>query len=59
LVGLVHEWRRFPFRDPGIPAALLPDHWPGHRVQRLFAARHEALSPAAVRWYLAAEADAG
>jgi PaaX-like protein C-terminal domain/Family of unknown function (DUF6788) len=24
---LVHEWRRFPFLDPRLPARLLPDNW--------------------------------
>jgi phenylacetic acid degradation operon negative regulatory protein len=57
LVDLVHEWRRFPFVDPGIPARLLPSAWPGTRGLQLFAARHAEWSPGAVRWYLDAEAD--
>ena len=32
--GLVHEWRKFLFRDPGLPAELLPSQWPGHRGRR-------------------------
>ncbi|HEV7757001.1 MAG TPA: PaaX family transcriptional regulator C-terminal domain-containing protein [Mycobacteriales bacterium] len=43
---LVHAWRAFLFRDPGLPAALLPDDWPGtaaaiffdHHAARLRAA---------------------
>ena len=26
---LVHEYRKFLFKDPGFPAELLPDHWKG------------------------------
>jgi phenylacetic acid degradation operon negative regulatory protein len=55
LVDLVHEWRRFPFLDPGIPARLLPAHWPGRAARGLFVERHAAWSPGAVRWYLTAE----
>lgn len=25
----VHEWRKFLFRDPGLPPEVLPDAWPG------------------------------
>jgi phenylacetic acid degradation operon negative regulatory protein len=59
LVELVHAWRRFPFLDPGIPPQLLPDRWPGHGAHELFSTRHAAVTPGAVRWYLAAEASAG
>jgi phenylacetic acid degradation operon negative regulatory protein len=58
LVDLVHEWRRFPFLDPGIPTRLLPAHWPGRAARGLFAERHDAWSPGATRWYEAAEAAA-
>jgi phenylacetic acid degradation operon negative regulatory protein len=37
---LVHEWRRFPFLDPGLPAALLPPGWIGARAHDLFTVRH-------------------
>jgi phenylacetic acid degradation operon negative regulatory protein len=37
---LVHEWRRFPFLDPQLPAELLPAHWSGARARRLFDAKH-------------------
>jgi phenylacetic acid degradation operon negative regulatory protein len=58
LVELVHAWRRFPFMDPGIPSRLLPPHWPGRSAHGIFAERHDAWSPGAVRWYLDAEARA-
>jgi phenylacetic acid degradation operon negative regulatory protein len=34
---LVHEWRKFLFRDPGLPDALLPPDWPGRAAAALFA----------------------
>jgi phenylacetic acid degradation operon negative regulatory protein len=37
---LVHEWRRFPFLDPQLPAELLPGGWIGAAAARLFHARH-------------------
>ncbi len=46
---LVHEWRRFPFRDPGLPARLLPDGWSGTRAAALFRDRHDSWRAAAAR----------
>jgi phenylacetic acid degradation operon negative regulatory protein len=51
LIGLVHEWRRFPFLDPGIPAGLLPRNWPGRHARAVFTDRHDAWTPGAQRWY--------
>ena len=51
LVDLVHEWRRFPFVDPEIPARLLPARWPGRHAKDVFDARHASWSPAANSWY--------
>lgn len=49
---LVHEWRRFPFLDPRLPAELLPDAWIGDRARELFARRHAAWAEAAGRrWH--------
>jgi len=48
LIELVHAWRRFPAIDPGLPAALLPGRWSGDSAARLFAARHEQWSAAAM-----------
>lgn len=59
LVELVHAWRRFPFADPGIPPALLPPGWPGHRAHDVFVDRHDAWTPGARRWYEALEDAAG
>ncbi len=46
---LVHEWRKFLFTDPGLPARLLPDDWPGHVAARFFDEQADHLLPAASR----------
>jgi phenylacetic acid degradation operon negative regulatory protein len=33
---LVHEWRKFLFRDPGLPRQLLPTDWPGEVAAAYF-----------------------
>ncbi|MBB3082187.1 PaaX family transcriptional regulator [Geodermatophilus sabuli] len=43
-IELVSSYRHFPFRDPDLPAELLPDDWPGRRAHELFVAAHEALA---------------
>jgi phenylacetic acid degradation operon negative regulatory protein len=46
-VELVAAYRTLPFRDPDLPAALLPEGWQGRRAHALFIAAHDALhSPA-------------
>ena len=47
---LVHEWRKFLFSDPGLPAALLPERWPGHEAARVFNAESARLLPGAARF---------
>jgi phenylacetic acid degradation operon negative regulatory protein len=47
---LVHEWRKFLFRDPGLPAALLPPGWPGHEAAKVFGTESARLLPAASRF---------
>jgi phenylacetic acid degradation operon negative regulatory protein len=42
-VELVASYRSLPFRDPDLPAALLPEGWQGRRAHTLFTAAHEAL----------------
>jgi phenylacetic acid degradation operon negative regulatory protein len=44
---LVHEWRKFLFSDPGLPAELLPADWVGHEAADFFAAEAARLLPAA------------
>ncbi len=46
---LVHEWRRFPFLDPQLPARLLPANWSGTKAAELFHSKHIAWRDAAQR----------
>lgn len=55
LTLLVHRWRRFPFLDPELPAALLPDGWLGAPAASLFAATRSELIGPATAWWLASE----
>jgi phenylacetic acid degradation operon negative regulatory protein len=49
-VQLVNEWQRFPFLDPQLPEALLPD-WIGRRAVRVFTQlRHEWHGDAQAYW---------
>lgn len=47
---LVHEWRKFLFADPGLPAQLLPGDWPGVPAAELFTREAARLKPAADRF---------
>lgn len=47
---LLHEWRKFLFRDPGLPRVLLPEDWPGEKAAAFFDAESQRLLPAAVRF---------
>jgi phenylacetic acid degradation operon negative regulatory protein len=47
---LVHEWRKFLFEDPGLPAELLPADWPGVPAAKLFTSEAARLKPAADRF---------
>jgi phenylacetic acid degradation operon negative regulatory protein len=46
-VELVASYRALPFRDPDLPAALLPEGWQGRRAHTLFLTAHDALHGAA------------
>ncbi len=43
-VNALTAWRRLPYRDPGLPAELLPADWPGHAAHQLFETLRERLS---------------
>lgn len=43
----LHEWRKFPYLDPGLPAELLPDDWPGREAAELFKDLRRRLEPRA------------
>jgi phenylacetic acid degradation operon negative regulatory protein len=47
---LVHEWRKFLFRDPGLPAELLPAQWTGRQAAEVFDTESARLLPAASRF---------
>ncbi|HEX3932898.1 MAG TPA: PaaX family transcriptional regulator C-terminal domain-containing protein [Nocardioides sp.] len=47
---LVHEWRKFLFDDPGLPAELLPADWPGAGAAALFTHEASRLKPASERY---------
>lgn len=40
---LIHDYRKFPFRDPDLPSALLPARWPGQEAHELFLEARDAL----------------
>lgn len=44
---LVHGWRNFLFRDPGLPHELLPAAWPGDQARAYFEQEAARLLPAA------------
>ncbi|WP_091450873.1 PaaX family transcriptional regulator [Actinokineospora iranica] len=43
---LLHAWRKFLFRDPGLPAELLPADWPGTAAAAFFDEHTARLAPA-------------
>jgi phenylacetic acid degradation operon negative regulatory protein len=47
---LVHAWRSFLFRDPQLPASLLPSRWPGVAAAAFFDKHAARLRPAADRY---------
>ena len=47
---LVHEWRLFLFRDPGLPDEVLPPSWPGRAAAAQFDSRARELLPPAREW---------
>ncbi len=46
----MHEWRKFLFDDPGLPAELLPHDWPGQAATDLFTSEAARLKPASDRF---------
>ncbi|MFN0026370.1 MAG: PaaX family transcriptional regulator C-terminal domain-containing protein [Acidimicrobiales bacterium] len=59
VVGLVHDWRRFPFEDPGIPEELLPPGWSGHLAKERFDRCRQRWSDQAQQWYQRCEQSVG
>ncbi len=52
---MVHEWRKFPFLDPDLPADMLPRGWPRKRAHDLFQERHGQWHAAAQEHFAALE----
>lgn len=48
---LVHEYRKFLFADPGLPAELLPADWPAPAAARTFRDLYRLLAPGADRFF--------
>jgi phenylacetic acid degradation operon negative regulatory protein len=48
-ISLVHDYRKFLFVDPGLPAELVPTEWAGHDARRLFQMYYALLEPGAKR----------
>ncbi|MGA4792276.1 PaaX family transcriptional regulator C-terminal domain-containing protein [Nocardia sp. AB354] len=52
-VPMLTEWRRLPYRDPGIPLSLLPPAWNGETAGALFDELNGLLNPLANKHALA------
>jgi len=48
---LVHEWRKFPFLDPGLPERFLPAGWRGVEASEVFRRRHAEWAAPATAWF--------
>ena len=48
---LVHEFRKFLFVDPGLPAEVLPERWAGTEARGLFSAAYHLLAEGALRLF--------
>lgn len=57
LTKLVHEWRSFPGRDPGLPPELLPARWSGHEAAATFHRLHDDWAGDARAWWTSATTD--
>ncbi len=47
---LIHEYRKVILRDPALPAALLPEDWPGRQAQALCRRVYAAVVDGAEAW---------
>jgi phenylacetic acid degradation operon negative regulatory protein len=56
---MVHAWRKFPFLDPDLPAALLPAGWPRQQAHALFVERHRRWEAKARAYFERFEATPG
>lgn len=47
---LIHDWRRAVLHDPGLPAELLPDDWPGEKARVLVRSIYTKLAATSESW---------
>ncbi len=50
-VQLIHEYRKFLFRDPGLPNELLPGTWRGHEAAYIMREYYQSVAPGAHRFF--------
>ncbi len=50
-IWLVHQYRKFLFVDPRLPAELLPREWPGWTAWQLFRDYYQLLADGAIRFF--------
>jgi phenylacetic acid degradation operon negative regulatory protein len=48
---LIHEWRRFPYLDPGLPLEFLPPGWIGREAKLVFDDRRARWRERALDWF--------
>lgn len=48
-VPMLTLWRRFPYRDPGLPLAYLPEGWKGVEARNVFQEVHRLIGPLAAQ----------
>lgn len=48
---LTYDFQPFPRKDPNLPLALLPSHWPGHRARQLYSEYRELLREQMPRFF--------
>lgn len=49
-INALHQWRRLPFLDPGLPADVLPSDWAGTRARLVFLDLIDRIEPPAYRY---------
>jgi phenylacetic acid degradation operon negative regulatory protein len=54
--ALTHDFRRFPFIDPDLPASLLPPRWAGAQARDLFERYHAMLTDGALCFFASSAA---
>jgi phenylacetic acid degradation operon negative regulatory protein len=48
---MVHQWRKFPFLDPGLPERFLPPGWSGVEAREVFRCHHDRWAAPARAWF--------